>query len=464
MNNKVLLIQSNYHVKADSDIWAANPPLGLCYIAAVLEKENIPVEIIDADVKNLSIKRTISLIKKKKAKYVGFSILTPAADWCTEIVKQLPKSFVKIAGGPHASAVPEELLKSGFDIVVVGEGEETLLEIMQGKKLQDISGIVYRKNKKIFRNPPRGPLDPDKLPLPARYLIEKGGTNKPYFSSGTRYFPWSPIITSRGCPFNCYFCNKNIFGHRFRPRSPEKVVEEIDHLVNTYKVKELDVYDDCFNSDIKRAEKILDLIIERKYKLYLRFSNGIRADRITSKLLKKMKSAGTDYIAYGVESGDAEVLKKIPKGETLAQIRRAVRLTKEAKIPVIGFFIFGLIGDTKKSMQNTIDFAKNTGFDRAILNIATPFPGTRMWNIIKQSGGKIFIKNWKDFHNTSGKMLYEMPGTATPAEVEEMYKKAWISFYFRPKFILKQIPKLLTPSLIPMMYLGLKRILYAQKN
>lgn len=464
MENKVLLVQPNYHIKQDAELWAANPPLGLCYLAAVLEKEKISVEIIDAHVKNLSSRQTASLIKKRGAKYVGFSILTPAADWCVEVIKRLPRSIIKIAGGPHPSGIPEDILKSGFDIVVIGEGEETLLEIVKNKKLKDIKGVAYRENKKVFKNPPRPPLDPNKLPLPARHMLQKGGTDKPYLSSGTRYFPWSPIITSRGCPYNCYFCNKNIFGYKYRARTPENVLEEIDKLVNDYHVKEINFYDDTFNFDIARAEKILDLILERNYRLYLRFSNGLRADKITKRLLTKMKKAGTDYIAYGIESGDQKILDLIPKGESLKDMKKAVELTNKVGIPASGFFIFGLIGDTKKTMRKTINFAKSLPFDRVIFNIATPYPGTRMWEMIKEGGGKIFLTKWKDFHHVSGKMHYSLPRMATQEEVEQIYRKAHLEFYFRPKYLFQQIPKLFSLSLIPIMYRGLKRILYAQKT
>lgn len=464
MQEPVLIIQPNYHIKKDEAVWAANPPLGPCYIAAFLERENIPVKIIDAHVKNLSITEIAHLITKSGAKYVGFSILTPVADWCSEVTKKLPRSIIKIAGGPHASALPEDTLKSGFDIVVVGEGEETLLEIVQSKKLETIKGIVYRKGGKITHAPPRPPIDPNSLPFPARHLIIHGGTNKPYLSSGTRYFPWSPIFTSRGCPYSCYFCNKNIFGFKFRPRTPESVLEEIDHLVKKYGIKELDIYDDNFNFDISRAEKIMDLIIERKYKIYIRFCNGIRADKVSAKLLKKMKKAGTDYIAFGIESGDPGILKQLPKGETLNQISRAVKLTHKIGIPIIGFFILGLIGDTKKTMQNTINFATSLPFDRIMLNIATPFPGTRMWQMIQQGGGKMLLTHWKDFHTITGKMLYELPGMATAKEVEEMYRKAHRAFYFRPGYMLRQVPKLFTPSYFPILYRGLRRIINSQNT
>jgi len=452
MSKSVILIQPNYRVKKDASYWAANPPLGLCYLASVLEKNHISVEILDCHVRNLSASQTARIIRQKKPDFVGFSILTPAADWCYAVVKKIKKlPLTIIAGGPHVSGLPQEAVKKGFDYVVVGEGEQVLLDIVQGKKMT--GKIIMAK-----------PLNPNRLPLPARHLLVKGGTDKPYFSSGTLYYPWAPIITSRGCPYNCYFCNKKTFGYQFRPRTPENVLKEIDSLVANYQVREIDFYDDCFNYDIERAGKIMDLIAGRRYDLHLRFSNGLRADKITPRLLRKMKKAGTEYIAYGIESGDEKVLAQIPKVETLKQIEKSIRMTKKAGITMVGFFIFGLIGDTLTSMQKTIDFMVKLPFDQVILNIATPFPGTKMWQMIKENKGKLFIKNWQDFFNTSGKMLYHLPGMATPSEVEMMYRRANRAFYFRPKYIIKQMPKLLSFKTMPVMYRGLRRILYALKN
>jgi len=129
---------------------------------------------------------------------------------------------------------------------------------------------------------------------------------------------------------------------------------------------------------------------------------------------------------------------------------------------VTGFFIFGLIGDTKETMQATINFAKSLDLDGVILNIATPYPGTRMWSIISQKKGKILFKNWADFHHVSGKMLYVLPGMATPSEVEAIYRKAYLSILFRPKYIVKQIPRLFSLSFLPVMYRALRRIIYSR--
>lgn len=461
----VILIQPNYQVLGRASLYGKHPPIGLCYLAAVLEKNRIPVKILDANINNLTVEEVKQKILKSKARIVGMSILTPVHNWAAALARALPQNILKIAGGAHATGLPEDLLKEGFDGVVRSEGEEPFLEIVQGKPLPYIKNLSYKnKRGQIIHNPIRPKLDPHRIPFPARHLLLYGGTRLPYASEGTRYFPWASIFSSRGCPFNCYFCNKLTFGQRFGARNPENVIKEIDWLVRKYKIKELDFYDDCFNFDIERAEKILDLIIKRGYKLHLRFSNGIRADKMTPRLLEKMKQAGTDYIAYGVESGNQKILQQIPKAETLDQIREAFRLTKNAGIPTTGFFIVGLIGDTKKTMQDTINFAKELNPDVALINIATPYPGTRMWEIIKKTpGAKLYLQNWDDFHHTAGKLLYWLPGMARPKVVEEMYRRFTREFYFRPKYILRQIFKIWQPGFLRMASMGLKRILFATK-
>jgi len=463
MTKKILLVQPNYMVQRKSGAWGINAPMGLAYIAAVLEKNNIPVKILDANALNLSIPETIKKINKFKPDIVGISVFTPAHRYSLEIIKGLSKKILTVAGGPHSSAVPDELLKNGFNVIVIGEGEYTMLEIAQGKKLNNIKGISFKKNEKIIHNSLRESLDPNDLPLPARHLLISNGVNKPYFAGGTQYFPWSSITSSRGCPYNCYYCSKKVFGFGFRARTPENVLKEIDYLVKNYGIKEINFSDDCFNFDLDRANKILDMIIERKYDLCLRFSNGLRVDKVNENFLKRMKKAGCRYIGYGVESGNQEIIDNIPKGATLQQIRDGIKLTKKVGgIFISGYFMFGLIGDTEETMQQTINFSKELDLDVASFTIAVPYPGTRLETIIKQKGGKIHFKTWDDFHHTSGKVMFSYPGMVAPEKIEAAYKRAMREFYFRPKYILKHLFKYFSIHKIKVGLRGLKAILKAQ--
>jgi len=460
---KVLLVQPNYRLQRETgQPWEINPPLGLCYIASVLEQNKIPVKIIEANALNLSVEDVVR--EAKGYDVVGISFMTPAHNFAVRVAKSLDKSVLKIAGGPQPTGIPEEVLKDGFDVVVRGEGEKTILEIAQSVPLKDVLGISYKEDGQIFHNNLR-PLmsneEVDQLPLPARHLLPSNGVNIPYRSAATKWLPWSPIFSTRGCAYNCYFCHK-MFGYKTRFRDPEKVVNEMAYLKEKYGVKEIDFYDDCFNADLNFAHKVMDSIIAKNLKLHLRFSNGIRINNIDSDILRKFKQAGVDWISFGIESGNQEILNKIPKAITLDQIRQAVKLTKDVGITVCGFMILGLIGDTKETMQQTIDFAKELDLDMAVFGMLTPYPGSRVWEEIKKNG-ELLIKSWDDFHHTTARMTFRHPDVAPPEIVEEMYKKAHREFYMRPKYILKRASTINNVQDIRFMFRGLRSILRIRK-
>lgn len=439
---KILLVQPNYKISRESGAWLVNPPIGLCYIASVLEENGIKCEIKDANAHSWNPERMVE--ESEGYDVVGVSILTPAQKWCVDYINLLSDDVLKVCGGPHPTSLPEDMLRDGYDVVVRGEGEYPFLEIVQGKPLEEIKGITFKKNGKIIHNPSPKPLDPNEIPFPARHLLENNGVDKPYISAGTQYTPWSPVITSRGCPYNCSFCCKKIFGYKFRPRTPENVFNEIKFLVGEYGVKEIAIYDDNFNVDMKRAEKILDMIIESGLEIHIRTTNGIRVNGVTEEFMEKLRKAGCDYVAFGLESGNQEVLNKIPKGATLNMGRNAVECAKKAKIPIIsGFFMLGLFGDTPETMQETIDFAKELNVDVALFNMATPYPGTRMYEMIERDGKFLFdTNNWDNIQHTSGKFVFTHPDVPKPEVVEEYYSKAHKEFYLRPRYMIRQMMKI----------------------
>ena len=456
---KVLLVQPNYRLQKETgQPWETNPPLGLCYIASVLEQNKTPVKLIEANALNLSVEDVVKEARGYDA--VGISFMTPAHNFAVQVARLLDKSVLKVAGGPQATGIPDDVLKDGFDVVVRGEGEKTILEIIQGENLEDILGISYKEDGQIIHNDSR-PLmsneEIDQLPLPARHMLPSNGVNIPYKSAATKWFPWSPIFATRGCSYNCYFCHK-IFGYKTRFRNPENVVNEMAYLKEKYGVKEIDFYDDCFNADLNFAHKVMDLIIEKKLNLHLRFSNGIRINNIDPDILRKFKQAGVDWISFGIESGNQEILNKIPKVITLEQIRQAVKMTKDAGITVCGFMLLGLLGDTKETMQQTIDFAKELDLDLAVFGMLTPYPGSRVWDEIKKNG-ELLIKNWDDFHHTTARMTFRHPDVAPPEVVEEMYKKAHKEFYMRPKYIFKRALAINNVQDIKFMLRGLRSLL-----
>ncbi len=441
-----------------------NPPLGLAYIAAPLEQNNISVKILDANVLDLSAEDVVREAVEDGFTLVGVSVMTPVHNYAAKVARLLPDHILSVAGGPQASAIPEELLRDGFDLAIDGEGEATMLELASKGECQDVKGTCYiGLEGKMVSNPKRGPSDPNRIPLPARNLLINNGVDLPYTSGGTQFFPWARIFTSRSCPYDCNYCNKKIFGYKFKARTPENVLDEIIHLVEKYKVNEINIGDDCFNFDRDRALRIFDLINKENIKITLRFSNGLRADKIDLEFLKKAKKAGCVYIAYGIESGNENILKSIPKGVELDTFRKAVKLTKEEGIFVTGYFILGLLGDTRETMVDTINFAKELDLDVASFTIAVPYPGTKMWERVKENG-EIRIKKWEDYHNTSGKMGFSYPGMADAETVEMLYKKAYREFYFRPKYIMRQLPKyLFNGHKMGSLFRGVKGLIFTQR-
>lgn len=460
--HKVLLVQPNYAQGRSYTKYSVTPPLGLCYIAGLLEEKGVGVEILDANALNLSIDDVLRHAAETKPAVVGISVLMGGYKYATEIAKKLPKDILSVAGGAYASALPEKILQDGFKIAVKGRGEYIMLEIASGKELKDIAGIFYRLGGTISANPPR-PFENLKsapLPKPARHLLVNNGVNKPYRLAGTLYFPWAPVFTSIGCPYQCYWCSKQVFD-RFMPREPEDVVSEIKELVEKYEVKEIDVYDDCFNANLERAEKILDLIIKENLNVKLRFPNGIRANMVNRAFMEKMKKAGCIEVAYGIESGNQDVLNKIPKVIFLEEIRKAVEYTRKAKILTVGFFILGLRGDNEKTMQETINFAKELAVDVAFFSILTPYPGTPLWSLIEKEG-KFLIKDYDDLHQSRGKMSFLHPDFPPPALTEKMQKRAYRSFYFSPQYLLKRLIRLKNWEQLALNIRGLPEIIKTQ--
>lgn len=437
-------------------------PLGLAYLAAVLEENGYEVLIIDAWAEGIGVKEIKKRLKKEKPEIVGVTIMTPKIDSAMEVIdataQVLPKSLI-IVGGPHPSALPEETLRLNkhIDIAVIGEGEDTILEIV--KKLEkkenfsDIAGIFYRDGKKIVKNKLRIPIkDLDSLPPPARHLfpLHKYKTHPPY----GRKNPYANVITSRGCPFHCGYCSKSVFGNSFRALSPERVVSEIEFLIKRYKIREIHFYDDDFTMDLKRAEEICDLILKKKLKFI--WSCTTRVNLVTPSLLLKMKKAGCWLISYGVESGDQKILDRIGKNITISQVKKAFKWTRDLGIKTLGFFMVGLPGETWETIRKTIDLAKEIKPDFTSWCVLIILPGSRLFDQIKT--GELDKRKVK-IYSSEGYDLARSPyahGVSLAYEdnlsIEELNKAvtmAYKEFYLRPGYIfntlanIRSIPELI---------------------
>ncbi|MCX5771530.1 MAG: radical SAM protein, partial [Candidatus Hydrogenedentes bacterium] len=327
--------------------------------------------------------------------------------------------------------------------VVRGEGEAPMSELIEhllsGGTAAGIAGISWVDRGRIVHNPDR-PFQPN---------LEKGlypdwslFPIKHYSSLARRNDHSLPITTSRGCPFGCTFCYKGIYGRRLRMRQPEDVVGEWEHLVRRYGVREIAVLDDAFTFDVGRAIRICELIVERGL-AHVPWSttNGIRVDNVTPELFQAMRRAGCYRVYFGIESGVQSVLDSLKKGITIEQVRRAITLANQSGLEVGGYFMLGNVGETADDMEATIKFALQLDLDYAQFSIATPYPGTEMFEQVRR-GGRLLIRSWEELA-TYGAAVFEMD-QIDPAFVGRMFRKAIRRFYFRPRYMLHQMRELMT--------------------
>ncbi|MCX6563890.1 MAG: radical SAM protein [Candidatus Aminicenantes bacterium] len=408
------------------------PPLGLAYLASALRKAGFPdIQIIDANILKIENKDLLRRLKAEKPDIVGIHLNVVLGRSGTVLGRRIRQELdCRICiGGPLVSSNPVQMLEaSAADLAVIGEGETAFVEICQGKPLRDIKGLVYKEGTDIRFTPPRELVENlDEIPFPAYDLLPP----LKLYKARARKKPIGPIITSRGCPYLCTYCNSSVFGKKFRARSPENVIQEIDLLVREYGIRELDVLDDNFTLDIKRADRILDLLLERKYRLAINLQNGVRADRLNQDLIKKMKRAGVFKVGIGIESGDKDMLSKIRKNLDLDKVTQAIRWFKEEGIITYGFFILGFPDETRESVERTIAFARQCGPTVADFNILLPFPGTAIYEELKQK--KLLKEESRLFYDSGfyAPKVYHKCLHLTEEELYAYQKKAYRDFTFR---------------------------------
>ncbi len=359
------------------------PHTGIAYISAMLKQHGIETKIIDMRL-GYTNEEVLEILDKFKPQFVGITLYSFGFDRSREIIDKIKlhsSSYRVIIGGPHVAALKGASLEDTLaDFGVLAEGEYPMLELCQGKDLAEILGLIWRDGGKIVVNP-QNPFieDLDNLPLPDY----EGFELKRYLGYAERHLP---IVTSRGCPYQCVFCSIRLsMGLKFRPRSPENVVDEIEYW---YKKgwRSFEVDDDNFTLDTKRAEKICDLIIERKLDITWKCDNGVRADRLTRELLEKMKKAGCVYISFGVEGGNNKMLAAMKKGEKIETIINSIKMAKEVGLGVGATFIIGTPEETYEDFLDSLEIARELLVDHVSFYNMVPYPGTEMYKWAEQHG------------------------------------------------------------------------------
>lgn len=360
------------------------------------------------------------------------TLLFEEAKRVAAFIKQKFTDMLIVAGGVHPTIYPQEVASDpNIDIVVSGEGDLTLQEIVKGISLKKIKGIFYKNKNRVIKNPPRPLIENlDELPMPAWHLFKPEIYMNP--KAIAKESPVGTIGTSRGCVFGCTYCNKSVFGRRFRAKSAKRVVDEFELLLKNG-FKEIHVWDDMFATNLNRAKEICDTIIKKNLKFTWQLECGVRVNSVDKEFFEKCFRAGCYKVAFGFESGNDYILKTINKGTTTQQARDAVKWAKEAGLETSGFFMLGLPEDTIATMEQTINFACSLGIDYAKATILLPLPSTPIFEEFEKKG-LLKTKDWTkyNFHTASG--VYNHPHLSWEI-LEKYYNKFHKRFYFRPNYI-----------------------------
>jgi magnesium-protoporphyrin IX monomethyl ester (oxidative) cyclase len=453
---KILLINPPQTFYPGSEPPAGNLPLGLMYIAATLIKAGYQTEILDAfmaddlsqkngETFNVGmpfdqIKQEISSRKPDILGIAGpFTCQIANSVKVSDLAKQVNPDILTVVGGPHVTTVPKEFLEESrnVDIAVAGEGEYIMPEIaasFEGKKmLREILGIAFRQNGEVKLNSTRGFIkNLDDLPYPAYDLVDMEKYLNPQ-KIGYRSFRKRaiPMVTSRGCPFNCCFCSVHLhMGRGFRGHSADYVLKHIDYVVEKFDVENIFFEDDNLTLDPARFEAICNGLIYRKIKIGWETPNGVRADCLNLNLLQKMKKSGCKSVFFGVESGDQRILDNvICKSLDLNRVVEVAKICKDIDLKAGAFYIIGFPGEKKEDMQKTVDFALKLKKDYDVgmhLFMATPSYGTRLYEECKSKGYIQENLSWDSFaaaRQPKGMPLISTPDFA-PEDVKEIAAKA----------------------------------------
>ncbi|MFA6989229.1 MAG: radical SAM protein, partial [Candidatus Gastranaerophilaceae bacterium] len=439
IKKKILLINPPWYKEKDniwSGILSIIPPIGLACIASYLEQYGHTVKIIDMNAENISIESLKNNNSFNDYDFIGITASTPLINKAYKIIEiikaQINDKTKIILGGVHPSVLPEEAFeKSKIDYVIRGEGEQTFIEIVEGKKLSQIKGLSFKEKGVLIHNSNRELIkNLDELPLPAYHLLPMG-KYRPALGA-YRQLPGIGIITSRGCPGNCSFCF-NIFGRSIRTRSSDSVMDEILLLYNTYKIREIAFYDDTFTVNKQRVIEICKKIIENKLKIT--WSCFARVDFIDEKILYYMKKAGCHQIMYGIESVSQEILDKINKKINKEKIINAVKISQKSGIHVRAAFMIGNPEETEKTIEESFEFAKELHPDLVVYNITTPYPGTKMYDWAEENG-YLLTKDW-EFYDLAHPVM-NLPSISSE-KIHQIYKTIFIRFYLRPSYLIRKL-------------------------
>lgn len=439
----VLLINPPWVVRNSKNLWrnvaSVMPPLGLAWLAAVLERDGHHVRILDANADQLFVDQVPPWVREHGPfELVGITATTPLIENALEIARLLKIGWPEVRivlGGVHPTVLPEEVLSdAAVDVVVRGEGENTLREIAAEKPWEAIDGISYRCDGAIVHNPRRELIrDLDSLPFPAYHLLPMP-KYRPAAGAAKRT-PATSVLATRGCPGRCTFCYR-LFGPRLRCRSGRAVAEEVKLLQDRYGVKEICFYDDTFTA-VRREVKAFCRAIDEMH-LDLTWSCFSRIDTFHEDVFRMMKQSGCHQVMFGVETCNRQILENINKRTDPDMVQGVIRATQKIGMEVRAAFMLGNPGETEATLEENIRFAPRLNPDLALFNITTPYPGTEMFRWAEENG-YLLTRDWRDYDLSTP--VLKLP-TVSPETVAKYYHQAHRRFYLRPRAIWNRLKKM----------------------
>ena len=442
MKDKILLINPFYEYK-NKRIWRHTrvwPPLDLAVAAALLEEKGFNASILDINALAIPTQKAVKNAKDFDKIFITSGSLDrwqcPHLDidsfflTVNEVKKASPKAKLYVFG-PHVTMRPKEILEqTNADAVILSEPELTIVDLCENKDMPTIDGIAYSSNKEFKITNPRKPIDLSQMPVPAFHLLPMEKYN--YEIMGSNF---TLLETTRGCPYQCNFCSEDqMYGIRYRKKPIGLIEKEIDACVNKFGVRNVYFIDLEFTLIKSFVDEICNLLLKKGYKL--NWACQTRTDTVDLDLLKKMRKAGCKIIHYGVESGSQRILDSTQKNISLDSIRDGIKWAKQAGIEVVCFCMMGLPTETAEDMKMTIDFAKEINPDYISFHVATPYPGTKLYESVKDEVKGLFPTSYEGMYNEPF--------------IKKMTRKAFLEFYLRPGYIFSRLasnPKLLLKQL-----------------
>lgn len=451
---KILLLKSK-------QICSEFAPIGILYIGSVLEQNGHKVKFLDSSVEKLSEFEFISYINEFRPDAVGITAMYTEINEIFLIaknVKQISSKIKVIVGGPLASSIPKKVLENKYiDFVVVGEGELTIIELLKNinqiKNLKNISGIGYKMDGEINITSPREPLlNLDSIPYPARHLVNLENyisSFETWLGSTGKIHRGTNMIATRGCPYNCIYCDKNVFGRKWRSRSAKNIIDEIEFLVKTYNINAIMFNDDIFDFNQQWLSEFCNELINRK--LNIIWGCNSRVNHAKKENYELMYKSGCRFVAFGIEFGNQHVLDFTKKGITKEQIVRAIDTAKGVGLRTIGYFMIGMLNETKAEIDETIQFAISLNLDAGGWGVVSPIEGTRLYHMASGKG-LVNENSWfyADRNNASVNLTKDVPTKELTKLVNKAY---WDFFWSRPS---RRYPHFLCRVMIllfPLIYL-----------